>query len=409
MTNPSPRRWQFPTFAAAAFGGLLLATGCESDDVRAISAFASEGELVDSAAIAAEQARLDSIAEWEARFGDRVAKPDSIRGLYVNGWAAGSRTRMAELIDVAERTEINAFVIDIKESDTYLTYTGTTIPLALEIGAHERPASRWMPELLDSLKAKGIYPIARIVVFKDEMLAERRQDLAIRHVDGGIWKDQRGKPWVDPYNRAVWDYNIDIAREALEMGFSEVQWDYVRFPDVVASLQRTMAFPGANGQSRADAIREFVVYSRERLADYEVPITADVFGLVTHSDGDVGIGQQWEKLIDVADALLPMVYPSHYYTGLYGFSHPNAHPYEIVRISMQDAVERTRYVADQAQYGRGDPAVAPGDERDLGGRHHLWPGAPSAADPGHVRCRFEELGSLESRHAIPGFYARVQG
>jgi hypothetical protein len=251
------------------------------------------------------------------------------------------------LLRIARETEINTFVIDIKESDTYLTYPTTGIPLALEIGAHERPASLWLPELVDTLKAHGIYPIARIVVFKDEMLAEKRQDLAIRHIDGGVWKDQRGKPWVDPYNRTVWDYNIEIAREALEMGFSEIQWDYVRFPDVVAARQRTMAFPLAAGRSRADVIREFILHSRERLADYRAPITADVFGLVTHVPGDVGIGQQWETLIGVADALLPMVYPSHYSAGMYGFTQPNAHPYEIVRASMQDAVERTEHVARQ--------------------------------------------------------------
>ncbi len=333
---------------------LALAAGCESRDSAAISALSDGVDLpdvmaVDSAALAAEQARLDSIAEWNARFGARVPKPDSIRGLYVNGWAAGSRSRMRDLIRIANETEINAFVIDIKESDTYLTHRGTTIPLALEIGADERPASTWLPELVDTLETHAIFPIARIVVFKDQMLAEKRPDLAIQHVDGGIWRDQQGNAWVDPYNRTVWDYNVAIAREALEMGFAEVQWDYVRFPDVPASRQRTMSFPAAAGRSREDAIREFIEYSRSELEEYQVPVTADVFGLVTHLEGDVGIGQQWEKLITVSDALLPMVYPSHYYTGMYGLEHPNARPYEIVRVSMEDAVERTRYLEAEGE------------------------------------------------------------
>jgi hypothetical protein len=330
---------------------LALALGaCEDSSGQALPAYAADAAAADSletARLAAERARQDSIAAWEERFGNRVPRPDAIRALYVNAWAAGSRTRMAELIRVARETEINAFVIDIKESDTYLAYASTEIELAQEIGADQRPASRWLPELVETLQEEGIYPIARIVVFKDRMLAEKRPDLAIQHVDGGVWKDQHGKPWVDPYNRIVWDYNIDIAGEALEMGFSEVQWDYVRFPDVVASLQRTMAFPNSDGVSREDNIRAFIEYSRERLREYRVPITADVFGLATHVEGGVGIGQQWEKLIEVADALLPMVYPSHYYTGMYGFRHPNAHPYEIVRISMQEAVERTEYVRNQ--------------------------------------------------------------
>jgi hypothetical protein len=279
----------------------------------------------------------------------RVARPDSLRALYVNGWAAGSRSRMRRLIAIADSTEINAFVIDLKESDTFLTYDSTGIALAKEIGADGRPASRWMPDLVDSLVAHGIYPIARIVVFKDRMLAERRPDLAIRSLSGEVWLDNKGKPWVNPYHREVWDYNIAIAREALEMGFHEIQWDYVRFPDVTANMRRTMVYPGAGQKSRAENIHDFIVYSKQQLAAFGVPVTADVFGLVTHQADDVGIGQQWERVITAADRVLPMVYPSHYFGGVYGFQRPNAHPYELVRISMQDAVERTRHVREQGQ------------------------------------------------------------
>lgn len=351
--TPFPRRAATPAwFLLLPLLFALGLAGCENTDARAVKAFAADTEAVDSAEVArraAEQAREDSIAAWKARFGNRVARPDSVRALYVNAWAAGSRSRIGELIRVARETEINAFVIDIKESDTYLAYDSTGIALAREIGAHERPASKWLPQLVQQLQEEGIYPIARIVVFKDRMLAEKRPDLAIRHVNGGIWKDQKGKPWVNPYNRTVWDYNIDIAREALDMGFSEVQWDYVRFPDVVASLRQAMVFPGAEGKSMEDNIRDFIVYSKEQLRDYQVPVTADIFGQVTHMDGDSGIGQQWEKLIDVADVVLPMVYPSHYYTGFYGFSHPNTNPYEIVRVSMQEAAERTEYVRQEGK------------------------------------------------------------
>ncbi len=308
----------------------------------------AKGGGPDSAAAVAK-GREDSVAQWRARFGNRVPRPDSLRALYVNGWAAGGRTRMRELIRIADETEINAFVIDIKESDTYLTHDSTGIALAKEIGADTMPRSKWLPELVDTLIAHGIYPIARIVVFKDRMLAEKKPELAIRHVDGSVWLDQKGKPWVNPYDRRVWDYNIAIAKEALDLGFSEIQWDYVRFPDVTEARRRTMAFPGSNGVPRDDNIAAFIRYSKEQLAEYQVPVTADVFGLVTHLEGDVGIGQNWEKVITTADAVLPMVYPSHYFGGVYGFTRPNAHPYEMVRISMQDAVERTRAVRQRGQ------------------------------------------------------------
>lgn len=275
-----------------------------------------------------------------------MVRPDSMRALYVNGWAAGSRSRMAELVRIADATEINAFVVDLKESDTYLTYDSTAIPLALEIGADKRPASRWMPALVDTLRAHGIFPIARIVVFKDRALAETRPELAIRSTSGAVWRDRKGVAWVNPYDHRVWDYNIAIAREALDMGFAEVQWDYVRFPDVTATMRATMAYPGSGGKSRAENIREFISYSKSKLADYQVRITADVFGLSTHVEGDVEIGQRWEDVITSADAVLPMVYPSHYATGLYGFAKPIANPYQIVRLALTDAVERTRFVKD---------------------------------------------------------------
>ena len=344
-SSPAPRRLRARAGRALALLAALALAACGTSEAGTPGAEKARGEAPDSAALAAK-AREDSAAAFRARFGDRVPRPDSVRALYVNAWAAGSRSRMRELIRVADETEINAFVIDIKESDTYLTHDSTGIALAKEIGADQRPGSRWLPALVDTLKAHGIYPIARIVVFKDRMLAEKKPELAIRSTSGGVWLDQKGKPWVNPYSRVVWDYNIAIAKEALDMGFSEIQWDYVRFPDVTEARRRTMAFPGAEGKSRADNIHDFIVYSKQQLAEYQVPVTADVFGLVTHLEGDVGIGQNWEKVITAADAVLPMVYPSHYFGGAYGFRQPNAHPYEVIRISMQDAVERTRYVRE---------------------------------------------------------------
>jgi len=329
---------------AAALAAALAACGGGGE----AKGGAGSGRAGDSAAVAAK-AKQDSAVRFQQRFGSRVPRPDSLRALYVNAWAAGRRQGMRDLVRIADETEINAFVIDVKESDTYLAYDSTGIALAREIGADTMPRTRWLPALIDTLQAHGIYPIARIVVFKDRMLAEKRPDLAIRHTDGSVWLDHKGKPWVNPYSRVVWDYNIAIAREALDMGFGEVQWDYVRFPDVTAARRATMAFPGSGGKPRAENIRDFILYSRQQLAEYRVPVTADVFGLVTHLEGDVGIGQNWEQVIAAADAVLPMVYPSHYFGGVYGFSRPNAHPYEMVRISMQDAVERTAAVRAQGR------------------------------------------------------------
>ncbi len=324
----------------------LLTAACQQVGAENASARPDTSSTSTSAPLPAEQRARDSLAAWRSKFGHRVPRPDSVRALYVNAWAAGSRSRMTDLLRIADRTEINAFIIDIKESDTYLAYTGTAIPLAKEIGADQRPATTWLPELVDTLQAHGIYSIARIVVFKDRKLAERKPELAIRHVDGRVWRDNKGGAWVNPYDERVWAYNVAIAREALSMGFSELQWDYVRFPDVTDRMRSVMAYPGAAGKSRADNIRDFLLYARRELREFEVPIAADVFGLVTHVEDDLGIGQQWEKIITAADVVLPMVYPSHYYAGLYGFQRPHANPYGTVLMAATDAVERTRWVQD---------------------------------------------------------------
>jgi hypothetical protein len=275
----------------------------------------------------------------------RIGKPDAVRGLYLNAWAAGSTRKLANLIDVANRTEINTFVIDVKEGGQ-VSYR-SRVPLAREIGA-DQPHIRDVRSVLRQLHENGIYTIARIVVFRDAVLAEARPDLAVRHVNGGEWIDHYGHRWVDSYNRDVWDYNIAIAREALELGFSEIQWDYVRFPDVPRALMRQAHWPAAAGRSKAAGIREFLLYSREQLAAYAAPVTADVFGLTVSARDDMGIGQLWEKMVDATDVLLPMVYPSHFARGSYGIAHPNAEPYEVVRRSMQHAVRRTSGVANAA-------------------------------------------------------------
>lgn len=275
----------------------------------------------------------------------RVAKPTAVKALYLNAWAAGSPRKLAKLIAIAESTEINAFVIDVKEGGE-ISYQ-SKVPLAQEIGA-SRDYIRNVSRLLDTLRARNIYPIARIVVFKDPLLARARADLAVKNADSTVWLDDKGKAWVDSYNAAAWDYNIALAREAIELGFSEVQWDYVRFPDAPRSHLSRAVYPAAAGRTRADAIREFLLYSRGKLADLEVPVTADVFGLTVTTAGDMGIGQQWEKMADAVDVILPMVYPSHFIRGNYGLRDPNASPYRTIQRSMNDAIRRSQALQNAA-------------------------------------------------------------
>jgi len=270
-------------------------------------------------------------------------RPERVRGIYLNAWTAGSTRRREALIGLAQRTEINAFVIDIKDATGFVSHP-TEVPLAQEVGATGEVRIRDLPGLLSRLEAAGIYPIARIVVAKDPMLTSGRPDLAIQDSAGGVWLDQDSVSWLNLYDRRVWDYHVDLAREVVRAGFPEIQWDYVRFPDAPEGLRARAVFPGANGRSSTEAIRSFLGYSREVLSRDGTLVTADVFGVTTSYRRDVGIGQVWEEFIDQVDVALPMVYPSHYWEGSFGFKKPNAYPYEIVRRALRDAVSRSAQV-----------------------------------------------------------------
>jgi len=267
-------------------------------------------------------------------------RPDTVRGIYLNAWAAGSPRRREALLDLARRTELNTFVVDIKDASGFLSHD-SQVPLAREVGATRDLRIRNLPAFLQLMRENGVYPIARIVITKDPVLAEARPDLAIQDSAGGVWLDQDGVTWLNPYSREVWDYHVDVAREVARMGFPEIQWDYVRFPDAPRDLLARAVYPGAGSQSKTDAIRALLGYSRESLRPEGVLVTADVFGVTTSYRRDVGIGQLWESFVDQVDVVLPMVYPSHYWTGSFRYERPNAHPYEIVRRALRDAVARS--------------------------------------------------------------------
>lgn len=296
------------------------------------------GAVPGAAALRADSIRKDSIERARVV---RVATPDTLRGLYVNRWAALGR-KMGQLIDLAKRTEVNALVIDVKDDRGFVLYK-SRVPLAVEIGADTNSAMSHakLRAILDSMRMHSIYPIARIVVAKDPLLAGKKLDWAIKRRDNlQPWIDKDGIPWLDPHNREVWQYAADLAKEAWDLGFSEVQFDYVRFPDE-KRLIREAAYPLANGRVRAQVIREQLGYVRSVLKPLGIPVTIDVFGLTATDTTDMGIGQRWEMFVDQADAVLPMVYPSHFAPGSYKIGNPNARPYDVINGAMKDVAKRT--------------------------------------------------------------------
>jgi len=278
-----------------------------------------------------------------------VPTPKVVRGLYVNRWAAVG-ARMAELIRLAQTTEINTLVIDVKDDRGFVLYN-SRVPLAHTIGADTSAVLRRdrLRAILDTMRAHAIYPVARIVVAKDPLLARRKLEWSIRQRADTAkpWLDKRGNPWLDPHQDGVWEYAAALACEAIDLGFSEVQFDYVRFPDD-ARLVREAAFPLARGRLRADVIREQLLATRERLHGTGAPVTADVFGLTVTDTTDMGIGQRWERFVDAVDVVLPMMYPSHYHPGSYGLKNPNANPFETIDRGLKDAHRRSARISGAA-------------------------------------------------------------
>lgn len=279
----------------------------------------------------------------------RVRKPEHVRGIYVNSWSAGSARRLPALLRLADTTEINAFVIDVKDATGQLSYS-SSIPIVKAVGANRDIRIHDIREVLAQLRRHGVYPIARIVAFKDPVLARARPDWSVLTHDNRVWHDHHDDVWVDAYNENVWKYDLAIAREALALGFAEVQWDYVRFPDVPSRIMATAVYPARAGRSRTDAISGFMKLTRDTIhAEFDAPVTADVFGITTSAYDDVGIGQYWESMADDIDVLLPMVYPSHYPRGSFGIAHPNADPYHTIHTALRHGLARSRKIEGSAE------------------------------------------------------------
>ena len=319
-----------PARLALPFAAILLAA-CTAGAERAPDAGLAHAATRDTVTAAGAVTSVGA-AETAAPL---VASP-AVRALYVNRWAAQSPKRMRGLIAVADSTEINALVIDMKD-EFGLNYRSTDP--AIQKNAGNAGVIPNLKTLLDTLKAHDILPIARLVVFKDSVAARVNPGETIRRQDGSAWRDKQGLAWVNPYSPAIREYNIRVAEELVKLGFGEIQFDYIRFPEPYKSLP-PQVFPNANGVDKPQALADFLKQAKARLNKLGVRSTADIFGLVTTVRGPLEIGQEWEKVSPVTDVLLPMVYPSHYPRGSFGVARPNAEPYKIIYAAINRARER---------------------------------------------------------------------
>jgi hypothetical protein len=262
--------------------------------------------------------------------------PFTPKGLYLSFYGIGSKILRTSALELIKKTELNTLVIDVKGDRGMIMYK-SSIPLASEIGAQRIITVKDIASLIKSLKEQGIYTIARIVVFKDDLLAHARPDLAIRTHGSGIWYDRENLAWTDPFKKEVWDYNINIAEEAAQLGFDEIQFDYVRFPDTNGL---NFSMPNTE-ENRIEAISGFLIEARKRLIPYNVFLSADIFGYVLWNLNDTKIGQKLEDVTPILDYINPMLYPSGFQYGIPHYRFPVAYPFEIVYLTLRRAQERT--------------------------------------------------------------------
>lgn len=261
-----------------------------------------------------------------------TADRPKVKGIYVTGPMAGT-ANMDALIELVERTELNAMVIDIKNDEGYVTFEMDS-PLVQEIGSAKRYVKD-MPELVRKCKEKGIYLIARIVAFRDPVLAEAKPEWSLHNADGTVFRDKSGLAWVNPYEEQTWDYLVEVAEGAVDMGFDEVQFDYVRF-STDSGMKQVDFGPAAQDKEKTEVITQFTAYAAKRLHEKGAAVSADVYGVVIDSAVDQQIvGQDYAALAEQLDYLSPMIYPSHYGANYYNIPIPDAQPYDTVLAAMQ--------------------------------------------------------------------------
>jgi len=270
------------------------------------------------------------------------------KGIYVTLNTASDEKKLDNLIKMANQTDINAFVIDVKNDSGALMFKSETAE-KYNPKANTRIYTKDVDGILKKLKDNNIYAIARIVTFKSPQYAVQNPDKSITYNGTHtVYKNGNGVAWASAYDRDLWDYNIGVAKEAIDYGFNEVQFDYVRFPALGSSLKKRLDMKNKLDENKSEAIHKFLVKAYNEISKKEAYISADIFGWAASSISDEGIGQHWEALVTTIDYSCPMIYPSHYGSGIFGLAVPDANPYKTVYESTIDAINRNKNVKNAA-------------------------------------------------------------
>jgi hypothetical protein len=259
----------------------------------------------------------------------------NIKGVYINFWALSNQKKRERIIKTITQSDLNAIVVDLKDIKGHTPFmTSNVKQISYNLDRQE------FKEIIQSWQKKGIYVIGRLSVFKDQALATEYNNLSLKYLlnQDGKSVNFNSKKWSNPYSENVWSYNINIAQKMAELGLDEIQFDYVRFPTL--SNESKLLIKSNDKLSKSDAIVGFLKEAKKSLAEYDIGISADLFGLTTTIKGDLGIGQDIVRIAKHVDYISPMLYPSHYSKGMYGIINPAGSPYQVIARSLADAKEK---------------------------------------------------------------------
>lgn len=262
--------------------------------------------------------------------------PVPVKAIYMSSWVAGNKKLRDNLVDLIDKTEINSVVIDIKDYTGRISFI-TENPELKAYGSEENRISD-IKEFIGKLHDKGIYVIGRISSFQDSYLVKTKPQFAVTDKAGAVWKDRKGISWLDVGAKPVWDYLVLIGDEAYANGFDELNFDYIRFPS--DGNMDDIAFPFSKGKVKSEALKEFFAFLDTTFHAKSIPISADLFGMTTSNNDDLGIGQILGNALIHFDYVAPMVYPSHYPPKFLGYPKPASIPYEVVKYAMDAGVKK---------------------------------------------------------------------
>lgn len=327
-------------FRLLSLGILFLSTPLtvfaeDTDDSSEASNANNQGEVIPYST----EPLLTLPSKFPAKFlydsGVDIAYPKSgVKGVYVTATTAGTE-RMKDLIDYVDSTDLNAMVVDVKDDYGHITMNLNTGDKQIDKYTLEQADIK---KLMKVFEKKQIYPIARIVVFKDSVLAKDHPELSFKRPDGSVWSNGGGESFVNPFMKEVWKYNTDVAIAAAKLGFKEIQFDYVRFPEGFETQDTYLSYSQGdyenlemdNISKRVAAVTDFVAYAKDQLKLYDVEVAVDIFGYTAVVREAPGIGQSFPKIAAEVDVICSMIYPSHWGPGNLDIAVPDLDPYGVV-------------------------------------------------------------------------------